>query len=198
MIIEAGWLAEARRVPSPNQDLRPEGEVSAVVLHSISLPPGEFGGAHIERLFTNTLDATAHPFFPEIAHLRVSAHLLIRRDGECVQFVPFDRRAWHAGRSCWIDEGVPRRALNDFSVGIELEGNETHAYRDAQYRALAMAVKSLMTSYPDIGAARITSHARVAPLRKSDPGPAFDWAYFRQSLRAFGSRELKATTSGER
>lgn len=180
MRIEDGWLAGARRVPSPNQDARPDGEVSAVVLHSISLPPGEFGGAYIEQLFTNSLDPAAHPYFAAIAHLRVSAHLLIRRDGECVQFVPFDRRAWHAGRSCWIDRGRARRALNDFTVGIELEGDEIHAYRDVQYRALALATQALMVSYAEMKPARITSHARVAPLRKSDPGPAFDWAYFMQ------------------
>lgn len=188
MRIEEGWLAEARRVPSPNQDARPQGEVSAIVLHSISLPPGEFGGEHIERLFTNSLDTAIHPFFADIAQLRVSAHLLIRRDGECVQFVPFDRRAWHAGRSCWIDRGQARRALNDFTVGIELEGDEIHAYRDAQYRTLALAMQALMVSYPEVNPARITSHARVAPLRKSDPGPAFDWVYFRQCLKALGSR----------
>ncbi|WP_445156836.1 1,6-anhydro-N-acetylmuramyl-L-alanine amidase AmpD [Halomonas sp. E14] len=182
MRIEDGWLEGARRVPSPNQDARPGGEVSAVVLHSISLPPGEFGGAYIERLFTNSLDPAAHPYFADIAHLRVSAHLLIRRNGECVQFVPFGRRAWHAGRSCWLDRGRPRSALNDFTVGIELEGDEVHAYRDAQYRALALATQALMVSYAEIEPARITSHARVAPLRKSDPGPAFDWAYFRQCV----------------
>ncbi|MCE8014221.1 1,6-anhydro-N-acetylmuramyl-L-alanine amidase AmpD [Billgrantia desiderata] len=186
MRIEEGWLEGVRRVVSPNQDARPQGEVSAVVLHSISLPPGEFGGEHIERLFTNTLDAAAHPFFPSIVQLRVSAHLLIRRDGECVQFVPFDRRAWHAGRSCWIDEGRIRRALNDFTVGIELEGDEIHAYREAQYRSLAAVTKALKLNYPDMNYARITSHARVAPLRKNDPGPAFDWAYFRQCLKALG------------
>ncbi|MFQ3786159.1 1,6-anhydro-N-acetylmuramyl-L-alanine amidase AmpD [Halomonas sp. A29] len=186
MSIEQGWLEGVRRVPSPNQDARPEGEVSAIVLHSISLPPGEFGGEHIEQLFTNSLNAAAHPFFAGIAQLRVSAHLLIRRDGECVQFVPFGRRAWHAGRSCWIDRGQARRALNDFTVGIELEGDEVHAYRDTQYRALAKAVKALMENYPEVNCARITSHARVAPLRKSDPGPAFDWAYFRQCLKKLG------------
>ena len=186
MRIEEGWLAGARQVVSPNQDMRPGGEVSAVVLHSISLPPGEYGGEHIERLFTNTLDATAHPYFAGIAQLRVSAHLLIRRNGECVQFVPFDRRAWHAGRSCWVDQGRQRYALNDFTVGIELEGDEKRAYRDAQYRTLALAIRALMVTYPDIDTTRITSHARVAPLRKSDPGPTFDWAYFYQRLSSCG------------
>lgn len=184
MRIEKGWLADVRHVPSPNQDARPEGEVSAVVLHSISLPPGVFGGPHIENLFTNTLDATAHPYFSGIVNLRVSAHLLIRRDGECVQFVSFDRRAWHAGRSCWIDQGRPRRALNDFSVGIELEGDEIQTYRDSQYRTLADVLQALMVRYPALNLERITSHARIAPLRKTDPGPAFDWAYLRQGLKA--------------
>lgn len=183
MRIDNGWLQGARQVPSPNQDGRPKHEISALVLHSISLPPGEYGGDHIERLFTNRLDPDAHPFFPAIAELKVSAHLLIRRDGECVQFVPFDRRAWHAGRSCWIDGGRARRALNDFSIGIELEGDEVSAYQAAQYRALAHTVQALMDRYPDITPGRITSHARVAPLRKADPGPAFDWAYFRHCLR---------------
>lgn len=184
MRIDKGWLEAARRVPSPNQDERPAGEVSAIVLHSISLPPGQFGGEHIESLFTNSLDPDSHPYFAAIAGMRVSAHLLIRRDGECVQFVPFDRRAWHAGRSCWIDGGQARRGLNDFTVGIELEGDEVHAYRDPQYRTLALATRALMVDYPEMNPARITSHARVAPLRKSDPGPAFDWAYFRQCLKA--------------
>lgn len=183
MRIEQGWLKEARRVVSPNQDERPQGEVSAVVLHSISLPPGEFGGEHIERLFTNRLNAAVHPYFTGIAQLRVSAHLLIRRDGECVQFVSFDRRAWHAGRSSWSDRGQVRQALNDFTVGIELEGDEIHAYRDEQYRTLVLVIRALLETYPAIDPTRITSHARVAPLRKSDPGPAFDWAYFRQTLQ---------------
>ncbi|MCG6657633.1 1,6-anhydro-N-acetylmuramyl-L-alanine amidase AmpD [Halomonas campisalis] len=182
MRIDNGWLEGARRVPSPNHNARPEGEVSALVLHSISLPPGEFGGEHIERLFTNCLDPRAHPFFAEIAELRVSAHLLIRRDGECVQFVPFQARAWHAGRSRWRDGGRERRELNDFTVGIELEGDEIRPYREAQYRALAAAVRALMAAYPALTPERITSHAQIAPLRKSDPGPAFDWAYLRRCL----------------
>lgn len=182
MPIRQGWLEGARRVPSPNCDERPEGEVSLLLLHAISLPPGEFGGEHIERLFTNCLDPAAHPFFAEIAHLRVSAHLLIRRDGECVQFVPFHRRAWHAGRSRWCDGDRMRTALNDFALGIELEGDEVSPYRLAQYRALARVTAELMAAYPVLDETRITSHARVAPLRKSDPGPAFDWAFFRQRL----------------
>lgn len=178
----AGWLETARRVPSPNCDARPTGEVSLLVLHAISLPPGQFGGEHIERLFTNRLDPEAHPFFATIAGLRVSAHLLIRRDGECVQFVPFTARAWHAGRSRWQDGGRERSALNDFSVGIELEGDEVSPYTLAQYHALASATRALCAAYPALDEGRITSHARVAPLRKSDPGPAFDWAFYRQCL----------------
>lgn len=184
MHIDSGWWDAARRVVSPNQNERPHGEVSALVLHSISLPPGEYGGEDIERLFTNCLDPHAHPYFAGIAHLRVSAHLLIRRDGTCTQFVPFDRRAWHAGRSCWFDGERERRELNDFSVGIELEGDEVGPYREAQYRALAAATRALMATYPALDSSRITSHARIAPLRKRDPGPAFDWAYFRRCLDA--------------
>ncbi|ATJ81660.1 1,6-anhydro-N-acetylmuramyl-L-alanine amidase AmpD [Halomonas beimenensis] len=182
MSIHQGWLEEARRVPSPNRNARPDGEISLLVLHSISLPPGRFGGDAIERLFTNRLDPAAHPFFAEIAGLEVSAHLLIRRDGECVQFVPFHERAWHAGRSRWRDGGVERRGLNDFSVGIELEGDEVTPYALAQYRTLARVTRALMARYPALTPDRITGHAHVAPLRKTDPGPAFDWAFFRQRL----------------
>lgn len=182
MRIDDGWLPGARHLPSPNQDERPAGEVS-LLLHSISLPPGSFGGEHIERLFTNRLDPEAHPFFATIAELRVSAHLLIRRDGECVQFVPFQARAWHAGRSRWR----ARRALNDFAVGIELEGDEVSPYTGAQYRALAAVTLALLAAYPALDETRITSHARVAPLRKNDPGPAFDWAFFRQEVERIRS-----------
>ncbi len=183
MQIEQGWLEGARRVPSPNCDDRPSDEVSLLVLHAISLPPGAFGGEHIERLFTNRLDPEAHPFFATIAGLRVSAHLLIRRDGECVQFVPFQCRAWHAGRSRWRDGLQERLALNDFSVGIELEGDEDSPYALVQYQALARVIRALLDAYPALDESRITGHAHVAPLRKSDPGPAFDWAFLRQVLR---------------
>ncbi|MGE4534814.1 MULTISPECIES: 1,6-anhydro-N-acetylmuramyl-L-alanine amidase AmpD [Halomonas] len=184
MVIEQGWLTSARRVPSPNCDARPEGEVSLLLLHSISLPPGVFGGDAIERLFTNRLDPSAHPFFAAIQGLRVSAHLLIRRDGECVQFVPFRRRAWHAGRSRWRDGARWRAALNDFAIGIELEGDEVSPYTAAQYERLAEVTRALFAAYPALDASRIAGHAEVAPLRKSDPGPAFDWAYWRQRLAA--------------
>lgn len=188
MRIDDGWLRGARRLPSPNQDERPAGEVSLLLLHAISLPPGAFGGEHIERLFTNRLDPEAHPFFAAIADLRVSAHLLIRRDGECVQFVPFQARAWHAGRSRWRDGGGERRALNDFALGIELEGDEVSPYTGTQYRVLAAVTRALLEAYPALDETRITSHARVAPLRKNDPGPAFDWAYFHQEMERLRSR----------
>lgn len=181
-ISDSHWLGCARRVISPNANERPAGEISAVVLHGISLPPGEFGGDAIERLFTNTLDPDAHPAFAAIASLRVSAHLLIRRDGECVQFVPFDRRAWHAGKSRWFDGERLREGLNDFTVGIELEGTDERPYREAQYRQLAAVLAALMRHYPAIDLACITGHAHIAPLRKSDPGPAFDWGYLRRCL----------------
>jgi len=187
MRIDNGRLVEARQVPSPNWNARPTGEISAVVLHSISLPPGVFGGDAIERLFTNRLDPEAHPFFREIAGLHVSAHLLVRRDGACVQFVPFTARAWHAGRSRWNDGGRIRCGLNDFTVGIELEGDEVSPYREAQYRTLADALQTLMATYPAITLERVTSHAHIAPLRKTDPGGAFDWAYLRHCLAAGGA-----------
>ncbi|MGM8932004.1 1,6-anhydro-N-acetylmuramyl-L-alanine amidase AmpD [Salinicola halophyticus] len=185
--IEDHWLGSARRVVSPNANDRPTDEISAVVLHGISLPPGEFGGEAIERLFTNTLEPDAHPAFPAIASLRVSAHLLIRRDGECVQFVSFDRRAWHAGKSRWRDAERPgqeqmREGLNDFTIGIELEGTDERAYREVQYRTLAAVLRTLIARYPAITAERIIGHALIAPLRKTDPGPAFDWAYLRRCL----------------
>lgn len=182
MQVNEGWLEGARQVPSTNANTRPDGEISVLVLHSISLPPGCFGGDAIERLFTNSLDPAAHPYFASLSGLRVCAHLLIRRDGEAVQFVPFEKRAWHAGRSRWLDGRQERAELNDFSVGIELEGDEIHPYQDCQYRTLAKTVRALMAAYPALTQERITSHARIAPLRKSDPGPAFDWAYFRQCL----------------
>ncbi|WNL41685.1 1,6-anhydro-N-acetylmuramyl-L-alanine amidase AmpD [Halomonas sp. PAMB 3264] len=174
----------ARPVDSPNQDAREKGEVSLLVIHAISLPPGEFGGPAIEALFTNTLDPNAHPFFETIAHLRVSAHFLIRREGACVQFVDTDRRAWHAGRSRWFDPrlSAAREALNDFSVGVELEGDGEHSFTRAQYERLATLTRWLMARYPLLNEQRITSHAHVAPLRKQDPGPCFDWAYYRQCL----------------
>jgi AmpD protein len=140
-------------------------------VHGISLPPGEFGGGHIAELFTNRLDPGAHPYFAEIAHLRVSAHLLIRRDGELLQFVPFHQRAWHAGVSSF--EG--RNACNDFSVGIELEGVDDLPYEPVQLERLAAVIRALSRAYPAIRPDRVVGHSDVAPGRKTDPGPAFDW-----------------------
>lgn len=158
-----------RSVDSPNCDDRPSGvEVSLLVLHSISLPPGEYGGDAIEQLFTNRLDPEAHPHFREIAHLRVSSHFLIRRDGELVQFVPVERRAWHAGASSWRG----RSRCNDFSIGIELEGSDDAPFEDAQYQRLAELIRELRTILP---LRDIAAHSDVAPERKTDPGAHFDW-----------------------
>lgn len=176
--------APDRWVHSPNADERSDGEVSLIVLHAISLPPGKFGGDAIEALFTNQLRPEVHPYFAEIAHLRVSAHFLIRRDGECVQFVGTQRRAWHAGRSRWWDARADkwRQALNDCSIGIEIEGDDITPFTKTQYLRLATLIDGLLERYPDIDRSRITSHAYVAPLRKTDPGPSFDWAYLFQQL----------------
>jgi AmpD protein len=176
-----GWLQPARRLPSPNCDDRPAGtEPDLIVVHGISLPPGEFGGPWIDRLFTNTLPAEAHPYFASIVDLRVSAHLLLRRDGEIVQYVPFQRRAWHAGVSSWAG----RERCNDYSIGIELEGDDHSPYESAQYAMLSRVIALLCRAYPRISPDRIVGHSDVAPGRKSDPGMAFDWPRLR-SLVAF-------------
>ena len=186
MQLQGGWLDSARRVPSPHHDSRPGDEApSLLVVHNISLPPGEFGGPWIDALFTGTLDPDAHPFFAGIVHLRVSAHCLIRRDGEIVQYVPFDRRAWHAGVSCY--DG--REKCNDFSIGIELEGTDVLAYTDIQYRQLAALTRLLATRYPAI-ANNMAGHSDIAPVRKTDPGPAFDWARFRALLTPSSDKEM--------
>lgn len=169
---QCGRLVDARWVASPNCDDRPLGcEIDLVIIHGISLPPGEFGGPWIEALFTNTLNPNIHPYFAEVHTLRVSAHLLIRRDGELVQFVPFHRRAWHAGASRYLQ----RANCNDYAIGIELEGTDDTPYAEVQYRQLERAVRALSVSYPRITAERVVGHCDVAPGRKSDPGPAFDW-----------------------
>ncbi|XTZ37688.1 1,6-anhydro-N-acetylmuramyl-L-alanine amidase AmpD [Salmonella enterica] len=181
-----GWLVEARRVPSPHFDCRPDDEPpSLLVVHNISLPPGEFGGPWIDALFTGTLDPSAHPYFAGIAQLRVSAHCLIRRDGEIVQYVPFDKRAWHAGVSCY--QG--RERCNDFSIGIELEGTDNQPYSDAQYRQLAAVTQTLIELYPAI-ADNMTGHSDIAPERKTDPGAAFDWAKFRALVNGSSEKEM--------
>ncbi len=177
--IIAGWLQHASPAPSPNQDERPpDTPIDLLVIHNISLPPGEFGGRWIEDLFLNRLDPNAHPYFAEIHHLRVSAHLLIDRTGRVTQFVPFERRAWHAGVSCY--EG--RERCNDFSIGIELEGCDDVAYEEAQYAALATVTRTLLRHYPDLRRERIVGHCDIAPGRKTDPGPAFDWIRYRACL----------------
>ncbi|MFZ9085462.1 MAG: 1,6-anhydro-N-acetylmuramyl-L-alanine amidase AmpD [Steroidobacteraceae bacterium] len=167
-----GLVAPARQLSSPNQDERPAGTgIDLVVIHGISLPPGEFGGPYVEQLFTNCLPREVHPYFQVIADLRVSAHLLIRRDGEVVQFVPLHRRAWHAGAGCW--EG--RERCNDYSIGIELEGADEVVYEEAQYESLTGLLGCLQAAYPALLPARVVGHSDVAPGRKTDPGPAFDW-----------------------
>ncbi len=167
-----GRLHPARFVESPNADERPAGcVVDLIVIHGISLPPGQFGGPWIERLFLNTLPAEYDPFFAQIQGLTVSSHLLIRRDGEMVQFVPLHRRAWHAG----VSEFRGRSRCNDFSIGIELEGTDETAYTAAQYRMLDNVLPPLRAAFPAITADRIVGHCHIAPGRKTDPGPHFDW-----------------------
>ena len=175
-IDERGYANLARQIRSPNHDARPAGStISLVVVHGISLPPGEFGGDGITQLFTNRLDPRAHPYYADIARLRVSAHFLIRRDGGLVQFVSCLERAWHAGVSSW--NGCA--GCNDFSIGIELEGTDDIAYAAAQYTMLARLIRSLRHAFP-IG--DMVGHSDVAPGRKTDPGPAFDWARLHRLL----------------
>lgn len=173
--IENGWLSPATRCHCDNHSDRPGAvPIDLLVVHNISLPPGEFGGGWIERFFANELDPDAHPYFADIATLQVSAHLLIERTGQIKQFVNLNRRAWHAGQSCF--EG--REQCNDFSIGIELEGTDDTAYTDAQYASLVGVTRSIMAAYPDIKSDRICGHSDIAPGRKTDPGAAFDWPRF--------------------
>jgi AmpD protein len=173
-------MRDARHVPSPNCDARPNGmQADLIVVHGISMPPGEFGGPWIDRMFTNTLPREYHPFFEEVAALTVSSHLLIRRDGERVQYVPFHERAWHAGVSSY--EG--RERCNDFSIGIELEGTDVDPYEPAQYRVLAATIRALCDAYPTLSIERVTGHSDIAPGRKWDPGQRFDWPRLRAMLR---------------
>ena len=167
-----GLIAPATQCRSPNQDSRPAGaEPTLVILHGISLPPGEFGGPEIEALFMNTLDHDAHAYFGEIRGLLVSAHLLIRRDGTVHQFVPFTMRAWHAGESCYRG----RDCCNDYSIGIELEGEDETPYDDRQYTSLEQVLPAIFEAYPAITAREVAGHCDIAPGRKTDPGPAFEW-----------------------
>ena len=173
MIVTAdGWLDGVRRVPSPNQDARPDPcDVSLIVLHGISLPPGEFGGDAVEALFLNRLDCTADSRLASLEGMRVSAHLVIDRAGAATQFVPFHRRAWHAG----VSGHAGRAGCNDYAIGIELEGTDDTPYEDAQYEALGTILPALLAAYPRIDGQAIVGHAEVAPGRKTDPGPSFDW-----------------------
>jgi AmpD protein len=170
-----GLLVGAEYIPSPNCDDRTAGAIELLVIHSISLPPGEFGGDGALCLFANTLDAAVHPYYQTIAGLKVSAHFLVRRDGHVVQFVSCLKRAWHAGESCW--QGMPR--CNDFSVGIEVEGSDAVPFTDAQYAALNHLTIALRAAYPIRG---IAGHSDIAPGRKTDPGPHFDWARYLAGL----------------
>ena len=171
-----GWFSGMRRIASPNCDARPLGTtVNLLVIHNISLPPGEFGGEAIAQFFTNSLDTSAHPYYEHLKDVKVSAHFFIRRDGQIVQFVPCTKRAWHAGVSVW--QGRP--ACNDFSVGVELEGSDDTPFTDRQYTALVRLTRRLNRAYP---LRDIVGHADIAPQRKTDPGPNFDWPRYLAAL----------------
>lgn len=181
----SGILTPARQCLSPNHDERPDGSViSMLIVHGISLPPGEFSGDHIENFFCNKLDWSAHPYFTEIKGLEVSAHLLIRRDGSIVQFVPFTLRAWHAGQSSF--RGATR--CNDFSIGIELEGDDDLPYSDEQYETLTGVSRTLLEAYPELSTRTIAAHSDVSPGRKTDPGPVFDWLRLYDGLAISSTR----------
>ncbi|HET9122381.1 MAG TPA: 1,6-anhydro-N-acetylmuramyl-L-alanine amidase AmpD [Acidiferrobacteraceae bacterium] len=174
-----GLLEGVRYVASPNCDSRPEDTaLEVLVIHSISLPPGEFGGDDVEALFCNRLRAESHPAYRDIAGLRVSAHLFVRRSGEIVQFVPLHLRAWHAG----VSEYRGRSRVNDFSIGIELEGSDHRPYTDAQYAVLTELSVALLDAYPTLRSSAIVGHSDVAPGRKTDPGPYFEWGRYRRAL----------------
>jgi AmpD protein len=173
---EDGWCLQAERIPSPNFDLRAPGTaIDLLVVHNISLPPSQFGGSCIADLFTNTLDCDAHPYFDQLRNLRVSAHFLIRRDGHLMQFVSANDRAWHAGMSNFAG----RERCNDFSVGVELEGTDFEPFESAQYDTLGALAVALASRYP---ISAVAGHEHIAPGRKTDPGPFFDWTHFRKSL----------------
>ncbi len=167
----SGLLKPATYTPSPNCDDRPEGEMTLVVIHNISLPPGEFASSYITQLFTNELNPEDHPFFKEIYELRVSSHLLVDREGGVTQYVPFHKRAWHAGVSTYLGRSV----CNDFSIGIELEGTDDTDFTEPQYMTLVEILKTLVATYPELDMQHITGHEHIAPGRKTDPGAHFDW-----------------------
>jgi AmpD protein len=176
-----GWLNSAKRCVSPNYNERPVNtDISLLVLHNISLPAGCYGTGYVEQLFANCLDCHAHESFADLAGLEVSSHLFIDRQGQLTQFVPFQQRAWHAGTSCY--QG--RENCNDFSIGIELEGVDDSPYTEQQYQCLVQVTVALLNSYPALNVDKIVGHSDIAPGRKTDPGPAFDWQYFRTQLPA--------------
>jgi len=176
---ETGLLGDARQVPSPNCDARPDDiPIDLLVIHAISLPTGKFGGPWIDALFCNRLDPAAHPDFASICQLTVSAHVLIRRSGEIIQYVPFQQRAWHAGQS----QFQGRETCNNFSIGIELEGCDDRPFESIQYQQLAHLTRSLIRAYPGINSERITGHSNISPGRKTDPGPYFNWPQFQRLL----------------
>lgn len=186
-----GWVRGVRKVASPNCDRRPPGiAIELLVIHNISLPPGEFGGDAIEHLFTNTLQVEAHPCYAQLRGLKVSAHFLLRRDGEIIQFVSCHKRAWHAGISSW--QG--RSRCNDFSIGVELEGSDEALFDDRQYAALARLTRVLRRGYPIRG---VAGHSDIAPGRKTDPGPCFDWARYYSSLGDFHPLKAMGKKLGE-
>lgn len=176
---KSGIVYPATQISSPNYDERPaQSDIDLLVIHNISLPPGQFGGSHIEDFFTNKLDHDAHPFFEEIRGVEVSAHFLILRDGTLIQFVPTCKRAWHAG----LSEFCGRQRCNDFSIGIELEGSDYQDFEQAQYKSLVRLTRLLQMAYPKIKNENILGHSDIAPGRKTDPGPHFDWDLFRRLL----------------
>lgn len=179
LTITNGLASLARQIPSPNFSDRPDDcIIDTLIIHNISLPPGEFGLGYIDQLFCNQLDCSKHDYFAQLEGLKVSAHILIERDGAMVQYVPFHKKAWHAGES----EFNGRSACNDFSIGVELEGTDTEPFTQAQYERLTMLTNALMVRYPDITVDRIVGHSDVAPSRKTDPGPCFDWQHYKRRL----------------
>ena len=191
-INDEGWCASLPRAACPNFDARPvDTPISLLVIHNISLPPGEFGGSWIEELFRNELDCDAHPYFDQLRGVKVSAHFLVRRDGSVLQFVSTNDRAWHAG----VSEFGGRQRCNDFSVGIELEGTDVEKFCDAQYKTLALLTCALVSKYP---ISNVVGHQHIAPDRKTDPGPFFDWQRFqREFTEQFSDHNESAPTWGK-